>query len=130
LKEFSSSLQDYLEAVLVLNRQGKVARVKDIASFLEVRPASVVGALKTLVREDLAIHERYGYVELTPEGRRVAERVLNRHEVLVEFLHEMLGVDYDIAVRDACRIEHHLSEQTLEKLTDFLEKRGKSPSGG
>jgi DtxR family Mn-dependent transcriptional regulator len=127
-EKFSSSLQDYLEAILVLNRQGRVARVKDIAALLEVTSASVVGALKTLAHEELAVHESYGYVELTPEGGRVAERVLKRHEVLVEFLRDLLGVDHDIAERDACRIEHHLSEQTLTKLEKFLEERGKPDS--
>lgn len=124
LREFSSSLQDYMEAILILNRQNKVARVKDIAKLLDVKSASVVGALKTLAQRGLLVHERYGYVELTPEGKRVAEQVLERHEVLIAFLHEVLGVNYEVAVRDACRIEHHLSEQTLQKLREYMAEKG------
>ena len=124
LSEFSSSLQDYMEAILILNRQNKVARVKDIAKLLDVKSASVVGALKTLAQRGLLVHERYGYVELTPEGKRVAEQVLERHEVLIAFLHEVLGVNYEVAVRDACRIEHHLSEQTLRKLREYMAEKG------
>ncbi len=124
LREFSSSLQDYMEAILTLNRQNKVARVKDIAKLLDVKSASVVGALKTLAQRGLLVHERYGYVELTPEGKRVAQQVLERHEVLIAFLHEVLGVNYEVAVRDACRIEHHLSEQTLRKLREYMAEKG------
>jgi len=78
LEDLSTSLQDYLEAVLILSRKHKVARVKDVARHLRVKPASVVAALKTLGDKGLLVHERYGYVELTPAGVRVAGRVFRR----------------------------------------------------
>jgi len=124
LDDLSSSLQDYLEAILVLNHQGKVARVRDIGKLLDVKSASVTGMLKVLAERNLLIHERYGYVELTAEGRRLAGKVLSRHQLLVKFLHEVLGVDRETAVSDACRIEHHLEERTIQKIREFVEKKG------
>jgi DtxR family Mn-dependent transcriptional regulator len=116
----SASLEDYLEAILNLAGQSNVVRSRDIAAALSVSKASVNAALANLSKGGLVIHERYSYVELTPEGRRLAQSVQNRHDTLFRFLTEILGIDPKIATEDACKIEHSISPQTLKKITKFI----------
>jgi len=114
-------MEDYLEAVAFLKREKGVARVRDIGRLLNVKKPSVTSALNTLSRAGLVLHERYGYVELTPEGKKIASYVQSRHDILVEFLTEILSIDHKIAGKDACRMEHAISPPTFQKLTKFIE---------
>ena len=123
------SLEDYLEAVLVIGLRGKVARVGSIAQFLKVKTASVIGALKALSEKGLVVHERYGYVELTPQGRRVANEIYGRHKTLVKFLHGILGIDLPTATEDACKIEHYIHQGSLERINKFIEFIESCPEG-
>jgi len=120
-RKLSSNMEDYLEAVVILKEKNKVARVRDISRLLNVEPPSVASALNNLSENGLVIHERYGYVELTPEGERLAEGVYRKHEMLIKFLTEILSVDHKIAAEDACKMEHTISPQTFKKLTKFIE---------
>jgi len=115
------SLEDYLEAIFVINLRAKVVRVKDIIKSLNVKSSSVVAALKTLADKEFVVHERYGYIELTQKGIKTAEEVYKKHNILLKFIHEILGVDFDIAVKDACQIEHYINEATLKKIIKFIE---------
>lgn len=117
----SASLEDYIEAIFNLAGESNVARSKDIAKLLGVSKASVTAALTNLSKNRLVIHERYGYVELTSEGKRLAQSVKNRHDMLFKFLTGILGINAKIATEDACKIEHSISPQTLEKITKFIE---------
>ena len=120
-KERTTSMEDYLEAISMLAERGKAVRVTQISQALGVKKPSVTAALKRLKEAGLAQHERYGYVELTTEGERIAEEVFRRHEALRRFMTEILGVASEIAVEDACRMEHSLSPASLERLTKFVE---------
>jgi len=114
--DLSPPMEDYLEAVHVISREQGVARVKDLARRIAVSDASVVAALRTLKQRELVLQERYGYVRLTEEGRRIAGEILHRHEVLASFLEHVLGLDADTAARDACRIEHAACPETIRRL--------------
>ena len=118
--KLSSHMEDYLEAVAALKKEKGAARVRDIGRRLNVKKPSVTSALNTLSRSGLVVHERYGYVDLTPEGQRIALGVQARHDILVKFLTNILSVAPRIAVEDACRLEHSISAVTLEKLTKFI----------
>ncbi len=120
-KKCSPDMEDYLEAILVLKRKNKVARVRDISQLMNVKPSSVASALRTLSRDNFVIHELYGYVDLTPEGEKLAERIQKRHEMLTKFLTQVLCINPRIAAEDACRMEHAISQETSKKLTKFLE---------
>lgn len=122
-KNISSSLQDYLEAILNLSRNLEQVRVTDIANELNLAKASVTQALGLLKEQGLILHERYGTVELTERGRKAALVVKRRHEVLLEFLVEVLEVGPKTAEEDACLMEHAVSTETIEKLVDFMERR-------
>jgi DtxR family Mn-dependent transcriptional regulator len=112
----SPPLEDYIEVVAEVCRDSGVARVKDIATRMEVTNPSVVRALRALKRQGLVEQERYGLVRLTEEGQQAAESVLLRHAVLADFLENVLGVDATTAAHDACRMEHAISPQTLDRL--------------
>ena len=120
-KKLSSNMEDYLEAIAVLTEKKGVARVKDLADFLNVRASSVNSALNNLSKNGFVIHERYGYAGLTREGERIAKGVRVRHNALVKFLTEVLGIDFETASEDACRMEHVLSQKTFKKLAKFIE---------
>lgn len=119
----SDSLQDYLEAILNLSRDGEPVRVTDIASSLNLAKASVTQALGILQAQGLIRHDRYGPVELTETGLRLARAVKHRHELLLSFLIDVLGVDPETSEKDACLMEHAVSSKTIERLALFLEKR-------
>ncbi len=120
-KKLSSHMEDYLESIANLKKNKGVARVKDISRLLNVEPPSVASAINNLSKSGLVIHERYSYVELTPEGERLAADVEKKHKMLVKFLTEILNLDPKIAAEDACKMEHTISPQTFKKLTKFIE---------
>lgn len=127
----SASLQDYLEVILSLSERGEPVRVTDIASELNIAKASVTQALGVLKKQELVYQDRYGPVRLTDKGRRCAANVYKRHRVIRYFLSQILGVEPDIAEKDACSLEHVVSHQTFKKMNLFLENRGVyfSPEG-
>ncbi len=116
----SPRMQDYLEAVLDLEREDAPLRVTELAERLGVTKASASVGLKKLAAERLLVHERYGRVELTDEGRRIAASVCARHRLLEHFLAGVLGVDPEQAAEDACGIEHHISRQSRKRLEHFI----------
>lgn len=116
----TSNMEDYLEAILTLQEEQKVARVRDIARQLKVKMPSVTGAVRNLAEKGLVNYERYSFVTLTEEGRKIAEEITSRHLIIYDFLTRVLLVDMEIAELDACRIEHAVSPQTMTKLKIFL----------
>ena len=93
-----------------------VVRVTDIATRLGVSKPSVLAALKNLTELGLLEHGRYGGVVLTAEGFLQASEIRNRHHLLAAFLSEIVGVSQETAERDACKMEHVLSAETLAKM--------------
>lgn len=114
--ELTPSLEDYLEAVLDL---GPPARVSSIARRLDVAKASVTQAVQRLIDKGLVECARYGRVDLTAKGYKLARKVRARHDTLVTFLKEVLEVPGAVAERDACILEHGLSDETAERLADY-----------
>ena len=110
-----ASGEDYLEAILVLQRQKGMVRSVDVARHLEVTKPSVCNAVATL-REGgfLTMDEDYS-LHLTDVGREVAEQTYEKHRFFTDRLIEA-GVDPDTAERDACRIEHVISDESFRCL--------------
>ncbi|RLC39455.1 MAG: metal-dependent transcriptional regulator [Candidatus Coatesbacteria bacterium] len=119
-RKLTASLEDYLEAILKIRDEKGIVRVKDIAKALNVKTSSVVSAIKSLTDKGLVNHEHYGYTKLTREGEQVAEEVYRRHKILYKLLSEVLKIPYEIAENDACAMEHHLSKETLERITKLI----------
>ncbi len=115
-QELTPSLEDYLEAVFDL---GPPARVSSIAKRLDVAKASVTQAVQRLIDKGLVECARYGRVGLTTKGYKLARRIRARHDMLLAFLKEILGVPGAVAERDACILEHGLSDETAERLAHY-----------
>jgi DtxR family transcriptional regulator, Mn-dependent transcriptional regulator len=114
--------EDYIEAVYRLeqaNAPGDV-RVKDIAELLGTRLPTVSRTVRKLTGMGLFVHAARGAVGLTPEGRQVAKAVVHRHEDLLRFFTDILGVSGQTARDDACQVEHGLSAETAQRLHEFL----------
>jgi DtxR family transcriptional regulator, Mn-dependent transcriptional regulator len=125
----SSSLQDYLEAILELAEGENSVRITDIANKLNIAKSSVNQTINKLKELGLVLQQTYGPVELTDNGRQVANKVIQRHQKLKWFLIETLGVDTEVAEKDACLMEHAVSSQTMDRLTAFLCKNGYMSNG-
>jgi DtxR family Mn-dependent transcriptional regulator len=117
----TASMEDYLEAVIMLKEQGEKATVTALSESLGVKKPSVDWALRRLVDNGLVIHEKYSDVELTPEGARIAEEVYRRHKALFSFLTDILKVNRETAAKDACRMEHFLSRESINRLEKFID---------
>ena len=119
--KLSSNMEDYLETVIVLKQKDGVVRAKDISELMNVTKASVSCALKTLSRKGFVLHEKYGYVDFTPKGEELANKIKKRHDMLTKFLKNILGLDNKLSEKDACKIEHALSTKTSKRLAKFVE---------
>ena len=125
----TKSMEDYLEAISILDENKKYVRVKDIARYMKVKMPSVTGALKLLARKNLVNHERYEYVELTDQGIIIAQEIRRRHDAVLKFLTEVLKIDPETAEEDACGIEHAISTATLDRLLKMIECLQECPKG-
>ncbi|MBU0671622.1 MAG: metal-dependent transcriptional regulator, partial [Candidatus Margulisbacteria bacterium] len=118
-KKLTANMENYLETVFVLQREHGHAHVKDIAKTISIKMPSVTEALRKLKRSSLVNYDRYNSVTLTQKGKGIAQKVMGRHQVLYKFLHGILKIESGIAEKDACRIEHVISRQTLKKIKRF-----------
>jgi DtxR family Mn-dependent transcriptional regulator len=128
-KRLTMNMEDYLETILLLQEKGLVARAKDIADKLDVKKASVTSALKRLSDKELINYERYSHITLTEKGKKYAEELYERHLILKKFLIEVLNVKEEIAEENACRMEHIIDEDVIQKFScfsDFLLKSDKT----
>ncbi|MBU1196718.1 MAG: metal-dependent transcriptional regulator [Proteobacteria bacterium] len=116
----SQSLEDYLEIILELQTQKTVARSKDIAEKMDIKRGSVTGMLKKLAKSKLINYEPYGYVTLTPEGKKIAVEIEHRHIFLKDFFFRILKVDEATADQTACQMEHTMDTRTFKKFKDFV----------
>ncbi len=117
----SNSLEDYLEAILILSETNDSVRITDLAQALGIAKPSATEAVKSLADLGLLKHEKYGPVELTALGKKQAVEVRHRHRLLKKFLTQVLGVPAQIAEKDACLMEHVVSSDTISRLITFLE---------
>lgn len=118
------SLEDYLETILLLNKKNGQVRSIDIANELNFTKPSVSVAMKNLREKNYITMEPSGYIILTETGRMRAESVLERHTILSNWLIS-LGVSNEIALEDACRIEHDLSEESFAAIKKTYNKTNK-----
>lgn len=117
------SSEDYLEAILHLSEFCVMVKSTDVAKYLGVSKASVSKAMHILTENEYVEHKHYGQIMLTEKGKKLAEMVMLKHNVLKCFLIECLGVNEETADEEACVIEHTISQTTLTKLIDFLQKQ-------
>ncbi len=126
----SESLEDYLETILELQQAKTVARSKDIAEKLDIKRGSVTGMLKKLAERKLIDYEPYGYVTLTPEGKKIAAEIEKRHIFLKDFFSRVLDINDETADRTACQMEHAMDKATFRKFQEFIKKIDACPNCG
>ena len=117
-----ASGEDYLEAVLVLQKKKVMVRSVDLARHMGFSKPSLSHAVGVLKNGGFLTVDEDGYFHLTEDGREVAEKIYERHQFFTEQL-VAVGVDRETAERDACRIEHAISEEAFQKLKASVEKQ-------
>ena len=116
------SAENYLETILMLTNNKKYVRSIDIANELGFSKASVSVAMKSFREEGYIVIDRDGGISLTEKGLLIAERVCERHNVIASAL-MAIGVSEETSYIDSCKIEHDISEESFEKLKEYLAKR-------
>lgn len=112
----SHSLEDYLEVIARLEHTQGHAHANEIAQMLDVRMPSVTTALKTLCERGHVLYQPYKPIIMTEKGKRLAEHILVRHEVLRAFFSDILGVNSERANKVACQMEHLIDDDLLHRL--------------
>lgn len=125
----AQTTEDYLEAIYKILAHKNRARTNDIASRLGVKPSSVTEMLGKLREKGYINYEKYVGATLTDDGREVAKNVSEIHENARKFL-ELLQVPPNQADEDACKIEHNLSEVSIDQLNKFINFIEGCPKGG
>ena len=120
MKKLHASGEDYLEAILVLQKQKGMVRSVDVARHLDVSKPSVCHAVATLKNGGFLTMDDGFFLHLTNIGREVAEQIYEKHRFFTERL-IAAGVDPEIAEADACRIEHVISEESFRRLKAVAE---------
>jgi len=113
--------EDYLKTILILRNENGIVRSTDVASHLKISKASVSRAMKLLCEGGFLTMEEHKQLHLTELGASVAEEIYERHRIVKELLLS-IGVPAAVAEQDACRIEHVISKETLEKVKAFSSK--------
>ena len=114
------SVEDYLETILILSKRLPVVRSIDIANELSYSKPSISVAMKNLrVNEYITVSDE-GYIKLTKSGKELAETIYERHTILSTMLIR-LGVDPEIAMADACKMEHDISPESFDAIKKHIE---------
>ncbi|MHA0855584.1 transcriptional regulator MntR [Paenibacillus sp. CMAA1364] len=114
------SMEDYLERIYQLIDEKGYARVSDIAEGLEVHPSSVTKMIQKLDKDEYLIYEKYRGLILTSKGKKIGKRLVDRHQLLEEFL-TVIGVQEENIYGDVEGIEHHLSWDSITQIELLVE---------
>ena len=115
------SEENYLETILMLEKSGDPVRSIDIANELDYSRPSISVAMKHLRESGYIVMNEDGHITLTESGREIAESIYNRHMLFTDWL-LYLGVDRETAVRDACRMEHGMSEKSYMAIRKHVDE--------
>ena len=114
------TLEDYLEIIYILQKKTGEVRTNDVAEGFGINPASVTEFFQKLHQEGYITYKKYSGVKLTKKGKVIGMATKKRHDTLKNFL-TILGINETCAEQDACRIEHVVTPQTMDRLTKFVE---------
>lgn len=120
------SMEDYLERIYLLIDEKGYARVSDIAEGLEVHPSSVTKMIQKLDKDNYLIYEKYRGLVLTSKGKKVGKRLVDRHQLLEDFL-KLIGVKEENIYGDVEGIEHHLSWDSITCIEALVEYMNRDP---
>ena len=115
----------YLETILILGQRKNLVRAVDVAAEMQLSKPSVSRALVKLKNDACIIVDENGHIAFTEKGRAIAEKIYERHRVLTEIL-MAIGVDREIAAKDACKMEHDISDETFDAMKRHLKLKQRS----
>ena len=121
MKKPPESVENYLETILMLSHNDVPVRSIDIANELEYSKPSISVAMKNLRTSGYIIMDASGHITLTESGREIAQKIYDRHMLISDWL-IFLGVDKKIAVNDACKMEHGMSEESYIAIQKHIEE--------
>lgn len=121
----TNSMEDYLESIYLIHKSGSPVRTKELANKLNVKLPSVTEAIQKLAKKKMINYKKYGNIIITKKGKLAAKKIYKKHEILYRFFVDVLGINKSIAEEEACKIEHVMSKNTMDKLKEFLEKKKK-----
>ena len=114
--------QMYLETIYILSKEGKSVRSIDVCEYMGYSKPSVSRAVGLLKQGGYVVADADGFLSLTDEGKRVAEKMYERHTILTRFF-VSLGIDEEAASEDACKIEHDISDKSFEAIKNFVNNK-------
>jgi len=120
VRELSSTLEDYLETIYRIEKKKRVARPRDISRAQNVAGSTVTAALQSLAQKGLINYEPYEVITLTEDGRKRADQLFVRHNIIEDFLKNILGLEAERAAATACDMEHAVDQEALECFVCFL----------
>lgn len=118
----SKSLEEYLKTMYVLEKQHGTVRVTDVANVIGCSKPSVNKALHSLKDNKFVNYETYGTIELTPEGKDLAKKVLETYDIVYLFLKDVLGLEEEKAEEEAEKIKGSMGDETINKLAKYVHK--------
>ena len=119
--QIKESAENYLETILILSKKNGTVRSIDVANEMNFTKASISVAMKRLREDEYIVVEKDGAIHLTDSGKEIATKVYERHQLIAKILID-LGVNEETAFEDSCKIEHHLSQESFEKIKEYYEK--------
>ena len=122
--KIQESAENYLESIYMIHKKKGNVRSIDIVNELDLSKPSVSVAMKNLRENGYISMDADGFIKLEAPGMEIAQRIYGRHRKLTAFF-VALGVDPETASKDACKVEHDLSEETYSKMIAFAEKAEK-----
>ena len=121
MKKTPEAVENYLETILILGRDETPVRSVDIAKELKFSKPTISVAMKNLKAKGYIFVCESGYITLTESGQAIANKMYDRHRLISDWL-TLLGVNRETAIRDACKIEHDISEESFFALKKHIEK--------
>ncbi|AEF95717.1 metal-dependent transcriptional regulator [Methanotorris igneus] len=126
----SANMEDYLEKIYLFTKnKNRPIKTTELAKLLNVKPSAITDMAKKMSKEGYIIYEPYVGISLSEEGEKIAKKTLRKHRIIETFLTNFLGMDLDKAYEEACKIEHVVSDETVERLYSFMNKPKTCPHG-
>lgn len=122
-------VEEYLEAILDIVKEKEVAKTNDIAHALAVSPSSVTEVIQRLAKNDYIFYEPYKGVTLAEKGFKLANAIKRKHRIVEVFLSEYLHINPDNVHKEACKMEHCISEEVTDALCKMMGGPSSCPSG-
>ena len=122
-KNITASIEDYLETIYEQLEKTHKIKAVDIAKKMNISRASVTEALQKLAQKEYLIYEKNHPIELTEKGVEIAKEVMHKHRILCDFFIKIVKIDNDEAEINACRIEHVITQNAFDKISELVKNK-------